>query len=79
MAISIKDEDLHDQIKQLSSELGIKQVDVIRLGVDRLRAETEAESRARRAMVAVNAIHDSIPAGVILSDDDLYDEDGLPA
>lgn len=79
MALSIKDEELHDRIKRLSRDMGIKQVDVIRMGVDRLQAEGDAALRAKRAMEAVDAIHGAIPEGVSLSEDDLYDEDGLPA
>ncbi|WP_129656859.1 type II toxin-antitoxin system VapB family antitoxin [Rothia halotolerans] len=79
MALNIKDERVHEQVRELASELSVSQAEIVRKAVAELYRREHRADQLERIERLASAIAASVPAGEELSDEVLYDEDGLPA
>ncbi|MBK9435920.1 MAG: type II toxin-antitoxin system VapB family antitoxin [Candidatus Nanopelagicales bacterium] len=81
MAMTIKNERVLEKIRDLAGALETDQVSAVEQAVDALTnqvSQSTAERRLTDAMELVHAIRQSLPPGVTLDAEDLYDEAGLP-
>jgi hypothetical protein len=81
MAMTIKNERVLEKIRDLAGALETDQVSAVEQAVDTLSQQVSQSSVERRladAMELVHAIQRSLPPGVTLDAEELYDEAGLP-
>ncbi|HPE12734.1 MAG: type II toxin-antitoxin system VapB family antitoxin [Actinobacteria bacterium] len=81
MAMTIKNARVLAKIRGLAGALETDQVSAVEQAVDALSeqvSQSTVERRLADAMELVHAIQQSLPAGVTLDAEDLYDEAGLP-
>lgn len=81
MAMTIKNERVLEKIRDLAGALETDQVSAVEQAVDTLSQQVSQSSVERRladAMELVRAIQQSLPPGVTLDAEELYDEAGLP-
>lgn len=78
MAINIKDEDVHQQVKQIAGITGETQAEAVRVAVAERLSRLRRTDRKRRLLQISRESAALIPAGAVLDDRDLYDDRGLP-
>lgn len=79
--MTIKNERVLEKIRDLAGALETDQVSAVEQAVDTLSQQVSQSSVERRladAMELVRAIQQSLPPGVTLDAEELYDEAGLP-
>jgi hypothetical protein len=82
--IQIKRPDVADDIRTLAALTGLSITDAIakavaaQLAVERLKADTRLRKRRKEAERALTEIRRLPVTGPIVSDEDLYDTEGLP-
>jgi hypothetical protein len=81
MAMTIKNARVLAKIRDLAGALETDQVSAVEQAVDALSkqvSQSTVERRLADVMELVHAIQQSLPPGVTLDAEDLYDESGLP-
>jgi antitoxin VapB len=83
MALSIKNEELEERVRRLAALSGESLTGALRLAVDNeiSRREGDKEARFQQAMAEIRKIQARVAALPRLNhttDDDLYDDHGLP-
>ncbi len=82
VSLNIKNEHVHDLVRKAAERTGLNQTSVVERALSELLARLDVEADAREARV--DAILLDIRAAMrepgppLLTDDDLYDETGLP-
>ena len=81
VSLNIKNEHVHDLVRQAAERTGSSQTSVVEQALTLLlrRLDADDEERARRIEEIVAAMHAEmrVPGPPLLTDDDLYDENGL--
>ncbi len=82
MSLNIKNEHVHDLVRQAAERMGLSQTSVVERALDDLlrRLDAEDEEREGRIEAILADIRTEMqkPGPALLTDDDLYDENGLP-
>ncbi|WP_157720109.1 type II toxin-antitoxin system VapB family antitoxin [Microlunatus sagamiharensis] len=82
MSLNIKNEHVHDLVRQAAERTGLSQTSVVERAIEQLLASLDDDKEARRrsvdAILAEIRVQMRKPGPPLLTDDDLYDENGLP-
>lgn len=78
MALNIKDESVHQQIKQITMLTGESQAEAVRNAVAERLRRLQGKDRRQRLLEISRDAAARIPPGTDLSDHVLYDDRGLP-
>ena len=82
VSLNIKNEHVHDLVRQAAERTGLSQTSVVERALDDLlrRLDAEDEEREGRIEAILADIRTEMqkPGPPLLTDDDLYDENGLP-
>lgn len=82
VSLNIKNEHVHDLVRQAAERTGLSQTSVVEEAISQLLRRLDAEDEERQGRI--DAILSDIraemakPGPPLLTDDDLYDENGLP-
>ncbi|WP_170853929.1 type II toxin-antitoxin system VapB family antitoxin [Microlunatus flavus] len=83
MSLNIKNEHVHDLVRQAAERTGLSQTSVVEEAISQLlrRLDAEQEERRRRVDEILDDMRDLLTDEdrAALSTDFLYDENGLPA
>lgn len=82
VGLNIKNEHVHDLVRQAAERTGLSQTSVVERAIEQLLASLDDDKEARRrsvdAILAEIRVQMRKPGPPLLTDDDLYDENGLP-
>jgi antitoxin VapB len=82
VSLNIKNEHVHDLVRQAAERTGLSQTGVVEKALEQLLASLDDDKEARRrsvdAILAEIRVQMRKPGPPLLTDDDLYDENGLP-
>jgi len=82
VSLNIKNEHVHDLVRQAAERTGLSQTSVVERAIEQLLASLDDNKEARRrsvdAILAEIRVQMRKPGPPLLTDDDLYDENGLP-
>ncbi|SDV04519.1 hypothetical protein SAMN04488544_3990 [Microlunatus sagamiharensis] len=82
VSLNIKNEHVHDLVRQAAERTGLSQTSVVERAIEQLLASLDDDKEARRrsvdAILAEIRVQMRKPGPPLLTDDDLYDENGLP-
>ena len=82
VSLNIKNEHVHDLVRQAAERTGLSQTSVVERALDDLLRRLDAEDEEREgrieAILADIRAEMQKPGPPLLTDDDLYDENGLP-
>ena len=82
VSLNIKNEHVHDLVRQAAERTGLSQTSVVERAMEQLLASLDDDKEARRrsvdAILAEIRVQMKKPGPPLLTDDDLYDENGLP-
>ena len=83
VSLNIKNEHVHDLVRTAAERTGLSQTSVVERALSEMLARLDDDKEARRrsvdAILADIRVQMQKPGPPLLTDDDLYGENGLPA